>query len=76
MTCRRPEPLWPLLIQPLVQAEAAGGGLSRTAGGEMLISATWGLGSALAQGEVVPDRVALDRSGRRAIDRSRPQTAE
>ena len=30
----------------------------------MLISATWGLGSALAQGEVVPDRIALDRSGR------------
>ena len=53
-----------VLIQPLVQAEAAGGGLSRTASGEMLISATWGLGSALAQGEVVPDRVALDRSGR------------
>lgn len=30
----------------------------------MLISATWGLGSALAQGEVVPDRIALDQSGR------------
>ena len=30
----------------------------------MLISATWGLGSALAQGEVVPDRIALDRNGR------------
>ncbi len=53
-----------ILIQPLIQAEAAGGGLSQTAGGEMLISATWGLGSALAQGEVVPDRIALDRTGR------------
>ena len=53
-----------VLIQPLIQAQAAGGGLSRTAEGEMLISATWGLGSALAQGEVVPDRIALDRSGR------------
>ncbi len=53
-----------VLIQPLIQAQAAGGGLSRTAGGEMLISATWGLGSALAQGEVVPDRIALDRMGR------------
>jgi pyruvate, water dikinase len=53
-----------VLIQPLIQAEAAGGGLSETAQGEMLISATWGLGSALAQGEVVPDRIALDRSGR------------
>jgi len=48
----------------LIQAQAAGGGLSETAEGEMLISATWGLGSALAQGEVVPDRIALDRSGR------------
>ena len=53
-----------VLIQPLVQAEAAGGGLSRTADGEMLISATGGWGFALAQGEVVPDRVALNRSGR------------
>jgi pyruvate,water dikinase len=53
-----------VLIQPLIHAEAAGGGLSETAKGEMLISATWGLGSALAQGEVVPDRIALDRSGR------------
>ena len=53
-----------VLIQPLIQAQAAGGGLSETAEGEMLISATWGLGSALAQGEVVPDRIALDRSGR------------
>jgi pyruvate, water dikinase len=53
-----------VLIQPLIQAQAAGGGLSETAEGEMLISATWGLGSALAQGEVVPDRIALERSGR------------
>ena len=29
----------------------------------MLISATWGLGSAIAQGEVVPDRVVLTRHG-------------
>ena len=53
-----------VLIQPLIEAEAAGGGLSETPEGEMLISATWGLGSALAQGEVVPDRIALDRNGR------------
>jgi pyruvate,water dikinase len=53
-----------VLIQPLIQAQAAGGGLSETAEGQMSISATWGLGSALAQGEVVPDRIALDRSGR------------
>src|SRR5579872_3852114 len=53
-----------ILIQPLIEARAAGGGLSETAEGEMLISATIGLGSALAQGEVVPDRIALDRKGR------------
>ena len=52
-----------VLIQPLVPALASGGGLSRTAGGQMLISATWGLGSAIAQGEVVPDRIILDRKG-------------
>jgi pyruvate,water dikinase len=53
-----------LLIQPLVPARAAGGGLSRTAEGEMLINATPGLGSAIAQGEVAPDRYRLDRDGR------------
>jgi pyruvate,water dikinase len=29
----------------------------------MLISATWGLGSTIAQGEVVPDRIVLSRQG-------------
>ena len=48
-----------VLVQPLVQARAAGGGLSETADGGMLISATWGLGCAIAQGEVVPDRIVL-----------------
>src|SRR5438046_2309085 len=52
-----------VLIQPLVDALASGGGLSETAAGEMLISATWGLGSTIAQGEVVPDRVVLSRQG-------------
>jgi len=52
-----------LIIQPLVHARASGGGLSRTAEGEMLLSATWGLGSAIAQGEVVPDRYIVARSG-------------
>ncbi|HTS42156.1 MAG TPA: PEP/pyruvate-binding domain-containing protein [Xanthobacteraceae bacterium] len=52
-----------VLIQPLVSARAAGGGLSLTAEGNMLLSATWGLGSAIAQGEVVPDRVVLSRQG-------------
>jgi pyruvate,water dikinase len=52
-----------LLVQPLVSARASGGGLSRTADGDMLINAAWGLGSAIAQGEVVPDRYVLDRAG-------------
>jgi pyruvate, water dikinase len=52
-----------VLVQPLVAARASGGGLSRTADGEMLLSATWGLGSAIAQGEVVPDRYMLSRDG-------------
>lgn len=52
-----------LLIQPLVQARCAGGALSQTVEGELLINATWGLGSAIAQGEVAPDRYLLDRHG-------------
>jgi len=52
-----------VLIQPLVDARASGGGLSETAAGGMLISATWGLGSTIAQGEVVPDRIMLSRQG-------------
>ncbi|MCZ6584839.1 MAG: PEP-utilizing enzyme [Gammaproteobacteria bacterium] len=52
-----------LIVQPLVHAQASGGGLSQTAEGEMLLSATWGLGSAIAQGEVVPDRYVLSRDG-------------
>ena len=52
-----------LIVQPLVEAKISGGGLSRTADGDMLVSATWGLGSAIAQGEVVPDRYRLNRSG-------------
>jgi pyruvate,water dikinase len=52
-----------VLIQPLVDARVSGGGLSETAEGQMLLSATWGLGSAIAQGEVVPDRITLSRQG-------------
>jgi pyruvate, water dikinase len=52
-----------VLVQPLVAARASGGGLSETADGHMLLSATWGLGSAIAQGEVVPDRIVLSRHG-------------
>ncbi len=52
-----------VLVQPLVAARAAGGGLSRSAEGTMILSATWGLGSAIAQGEVTPDRYELSREG-------------
>jgi pyruvate,water dikinase len=52
-----------VLVQPLVAARVSGGALSETADGQMLISATWGLGSAIAQGEVVPDRIVLSRHG-------------
>jgi pyruvate,water dikinase len=53
-----------ILIQPLVSARASGGGLSRSADGGMVLSATWGLGSAIAQGEVTPDRYELTRDGK------------
>ncbi len=53
-----------LLMQPLVAARAAGGGLSQTAEGGMLINAAPGLGSAIAQGEVAPDRYELGRDGK------------
>jgi len=52
-----------VLVQPLVPARVSGGGLSRTADGEMLLSATWGLGSSIAQGEVTPDRYELSETG-------------
>jgi pyruvate,water dikinase len=53
-----------VLIQPLVSARAAGGGLSESAEGTLILSATWGLGSSIAQGEVTPDRYELSRDGR------------
>src|SRR5215831_10676879 len=52
-----------VIVQPVIPARASGGGLSETAEGQMLLSATWGLGSAIAQGEVVPDRIVLSRQG-------------
>ena len=53
-----------VLVQPLVAARAAGGGLSQMADGGMLVSATWGLGSAIAQGEVTPDRYEFSHDGK------------
>lgn len=51
-----------LCIQPLVEARVSGGGMSQTADGNMLLSATWGLGTSIAQGEVVPDSYTLNRN--------------
>jgi phosphoenolpyruvate synthase/pyruvate phosphate dikinase len=57
-----------ILVQPLVSARASGGGLSESSGangeGSMILSATWGLGSPIAQGEVTPDRYELSRDGK------------
>ena len=53
-----------VLIQPLVPARVSGGGLSQSANGDMVLNATWGLGSAIAQGEVVPERIVLTREGK------------
>ncbi|HKA45868.1 MAG TPA: PEP/pyruvate-binding domain-containing protein [Burkholderiales bacterium] len=53
-----------LLVQPLVAARVAGGALSRTSEDALLINATWGLGSTIAQGEVAPDRYVLSRDGK------------
>lgn len=52
-----------LCIQTLVQSRISGGGMSRTADGNMSLSATWGLGTTIAQGEVVPDRYLLSPDG-------------
>ncbi len=61
--CSPAETAMAVLIQPVVDARVSGGGMSETAAGGMLISATWGLGSTIAQGEVVPDRIVLSRQG-------------
>jgi pyruvate,water dikinase len=51
-----------LLVQPLVAARVSGGALSRTSVGDMVINAAAGLGSSIAQGEVVPERIVLTRA--------------
>ncbi|HEU5319498.1 MAG TPA: PEP/pyruvate-binding domain-containing protein, partial [Methylomirabilota bacterium] len=52
-----------VIIQRIVEARAAGGAWSRSADGGVVVTGTWGLGSALAQGEVVPDRWVLAGDG-------------
>src|ERR1700675_1703489 len=59
-----------VLVQRMIDAEAAGGALSQTPDDELVITGTWGLGSVIAQGEVVPDRFVLRRDG--ALDRVEP----
>ena len=53
-----------VLVQPLVLAIASGGGISKTADGGMSVTATWGLGESIAQGEIVPDRYDLNEDGK------------
>lgn len=52
-----------VIVQRMVEARVAGGALSQTTDGGVLLTGTWGLGSAVAQGEVVPDRWLLERTG-------------
>jgi pyruvate,water dikinase len=52
-----------VLVQRLVPALAAGGALSATHARRIVLTAAWGLGPAVAQGEVVPDRYVLRRVG-------------
>ena len=52
-----------VLVQRLVAARVAGGALSRTADGRVVVTAAWGLGPAVAQGALVPDRYVLRREG-------------
>ena len=52
-----------VLVQPLVNAISSGGGMSQTVNGGMSVTATWGFGESIAQGEVVPDLYQLDSDG-------------
>jgi pyruvate, water dikinase len=51
----------PVLVQRMVDAEAAGGAFSLTPDEQIVLTGTWGLGSAVAQGEIIPDRYLLRR---------------
>jgi len=55
------ETAMPVLIQRMVEAEAAGGAFSLSPDDRIVLTGTWGLGSAVAQGEIVPDRYLLRR---------------
>src|SRR5204863_248669 len=51
----------PVLIQGMVEAEAAGGAFSLTPDDHIVLTGAWGLGPAVAQAEVVPDRYLVRR---------------
>lgn len=50
-----------VLIQRMVDAEASGGAFSLTSDEQIVLTGTWGLGSTIAQGDVVPDRYLMRR---------------
>ncbi len=60
------EPHMGVVVQTLVQAEVAGVMFTRnplTGADERMIEATWGLGEAVVQGLVTPDRYTIDKTG-------------
>ena len=62
-----PSPRMGVVVQKLIEPVAAGVLFTRnpvTGDEERLIEAAWGLGEAVVNGSVVPDRVRLDPSGR------------
>lgn len=60
-----------VLVQRQVAARVAGGALSRTTDDRLELTAAWGLGPAVAQGAVVPDRYLVRRDGP-ALERVEP----
>ena len=52
-----------LCIQELIDADSSGGGISDATEGIATLTATRGLGTTIAQGEIVPDRYTLDGAG-------------
>ena len=53
-----------LCIQELIDADSSGGGISDATEGIATLTATRGLGTTIAQGEIVPDRYTLDSAGK------------
>jgi pyruvate, water dikinase len=51
-----------VLVQRLLPARAAGGALSRSADDRVVVTGAWGLGPAVADGGVVPDRWVFNRA--------------